>query len=89
MSIEEKAKLADWIPPRLLACATPAETKAFETRPLSDASGGFVSSKLNSGHCGLVGDAAVSPAPAGQGINHALDQVRALLSWFPLVMRFP
>ena len=81
-SDSDRSLLYRKLPRALTACATDAERDAFETRVLSDASGGFVVSKLYSGHCAFVGDAAVSPAPAGQGVNHALDAAASLVANF-------
>ena len=81
-SDSDRSLLYRKLPRALTACATDAERDAFETRVLSDASGGFVVSKLYSGHCAFVGDAAVSPAPAGQGVNHALDAAASLAANF-------
>ncbi|KAH8070177.1 FAD-binding domain-containing protein [Aureococcus anophagefferens] len=78
-SESDRSLLHSKLPKKLLAASTEAERQSFETRCLSDASGGFVASKLYSGHCAFVGDAAVSPAPAGQGVNHALDAAASLV----------
>lgn len=59
---------------------SPEEKAAFETRPVSNAAGGFTASRLSAGACvALVGDAACSPPPAGQGINHALEAAAILV----------
>lgn len=84
-SESDRSLLHSKLPKKLLAASTEAERQSFETRCLSDASGGFVASKLYSGHCAFVGDAAVSPAPAGQGVNHALDAAASLVTHFDAV----
>ena len=59
---------------------TPEECEAFDSRPFSNAAGGFVCNQLYAGDCVvMVGDAAVSPPPAGQGVNHALEAAAVLL----------
>ena len=70
-----RARLA----PELMKFVTPEEEEAFDTRPWSDAGSGSVASQLVAGDCvALVGDAAASPPPPGQGINHALEMASRL-----------
>lgn len=57
--------------PHLLQYITMEERRAFELRTWSNAAGGFTVSCLDAGGLvALVGDAACSPPPPGQGINH-------------------
>ena len=70
-----RARLA----PELMKFVTPEEEEAFDTRAWSDAGSGSVASQLVAGDCvALVGDAAASPPPPGQGINHALEMASRL-----------
>jgi len=67
--------------PDALALVSEEERVAFARRPVSTAAGGFVASRLAAGGCvAIVGDAATSPPPAGQGINHALEAASVLVT---------
>ena len=66
--------------PAIAPAISAAEAAAFEERPVSSAAGGYTASRLVAGSClALVGDAACSPPPAGQGLNHALEAAAALV----------
>ena len=66
--------------PHLLQYITAEERVAFEQREWSDAGGGFRANKLDAGGCVvLVGDAATSPPPPGQGVNHAFEGAAVLV----------
>ena len=66
--------------PHLLQYITAEERVAFELREWSDAGGGFRANKLDAGGCVvLVGDAATSPPPPGQGVNHAFEGAAVLV----------
>ena len=66
--------------PHLLQYITAEERVAFEQREWSNAGGGFRANKLDAGGCVvLVGDAATSPPPPGQGVNHAFEGAAVLV----------
>jgi len=67
----------DW---RLMSLITSEEETEFDTRQVCNAGGGFTVSRLVAGGCVvLLGDAATSPPPPGQGINHALENAAQLV----------
>jgi 2-polyprenyl-6-methoxyphenol hydroxylase-like FAD-dependent oxidoreductase len=70
------------LPAKLLPFVTAEEHQAFEERPWSNAAGGYTVGQLQAGgFVALVGDAATSPPPPGQGVNHvSLILSRPLLS---------
>eukprot|EP00633_Aureoumbra_lagunensis_P001849 CAMPEP_0197293008 /NCGR_PEP_ID=MMETSP0890-20130614/26346_1 /TAXON_ID=44058 ORGANISM="Aureoumbra lagunensis, Strain CCMP1510" /NCGR_SAMPLE_ID=MMETSP0890 /ASSEMBLY_ACC=CAM_ASM_000533 /LENGTH=179 /DNA_ID=CAMNT_0042767393 /DNA_START=791 /DNA_END=1330 /DNA_ORIENTATION=- len=68
-----------YLPSRFVTGISPQQHQTYEEAPMVDAGGGFVVSDLAiPGGFALIGDAAVSPAPAGQGINHAFDAAASL-----------
>ena len=84
----DPAEVAQGVPPGLLEKRVPhlmqyitmEERRAFELRTWSNAAGGYTVSCLDAGGLvALVGDAASSPPPPGQGINHAFEGAADLL----------
>eukprot|EP00966_Prymnesium_polylepis_P168975 3906951-Prymnesium_polylepis.1 len=77
---EERADLRRRLPPPLASAMTDAQEDAIVSQPVNHVGGGFVCASLVACRCvALVGDAAVSPPPRGQGINHAFAAAAALV----------